>query len=275
MKHTKKSGFTLVELAIVIVIIGLIIGGVLVGQDLIKAATVRSAVSQLEKYDTAANAFRSKYNGLPGDLANPTNFFSAITNSGGNGSGDNDGLVEGISAASTPCTAAVCISGESAIFWYELSQAGLIPEAISTSNATNVTLTVSDLVAPASKIGKGARVSVNSFSGRNFYVLSNFGTAALTAGTKTGAADFSAGLSPMEAYNIDTKMDDAVPSTGKVLSVDPAQPIPNVAANGAVTASVAATTCYETTNNRYVTTTINSQNNTDLIVCSLGIRTSF
>jgi len=56
--HT-AAGFTLVELSIVLVIIGLIAGGILVGQDMIEAATVRAQISQIEKYETAANAFRN------------------------------------------------------------------------------------------------------------------------------------------------------------------------------------------------------------------------
>ena len=68
LKKPSQAGFTLVELAIVLVIIGLIVGGVLVGQDLIKAATVRSTVTDIEKYNGAVTTFRSKYNGLPGDL---------------------------------------------------------------------------------------------------------------------------------------------------------------------------------------------------------------
>src|ERR1700746_416796 len=63
-----SPGFTLIELSIVLVIIGLIVGGVLVGQDLIRAAEVRATISQIEKYNTAVNTFRGKYNALPGDL---------------------------------------------------------------------------------------------------------------------------------------------------------------------------------------------------------------
>jgi prepilin-type N-terminal cleavage/methylation domain-containing protein len=70
------SGFTLIELSIVLVIIGLIVGGVLVGQDLIRAAAVRAQITQIERYNTAANTFRGKYGYLPGDIPNPdaTNF---------------------------------------------------------------------------------------------------------------------------------------------------------------------------------------------------------
>lgn len=65
---TLRSGFTLVELSIVLVIIGLVAGGVLVGRDLIAAATIRSTISQIEKYKTAVNTFRGKYGYLPGDI---------------------------------------------------------------------------------------------------------------------------------------------------------------------------------------------------------------
>ena len=66
--HT-RSGFTLIELSIVLVIIGLIAGGVLVGRDLISAVAVRGEVSQLEGLDTAVNTFKMKYNALPGDIS--------------------------------------------------------------------------------------------------------------------------------------------------------------------------------------------------------------
>jgi prepilin-type N-terminal cleavage/methylation domain-containing protein len=67
--YNTTGGFTLVELSIVLVIIGLIVGGILVGRDLIRASEVRSSVSQLEKLDTAVNAFRLKYEALPGDIS--------------------------------------------------------------------------------------------------------------------------------------------------------------------------------------------------------------
>src|SRR4051812_26321723 len=67
----KKSGFTLIELSIVLVIIGLITGGILVGKDLIQAAQIRATSSQVTKYSAAVNTFRIKYNALTGDIAEP------------------------------------------------------------------------------------------------------------------------------------------------------------------------------------------------------------
>ncbi len=58
--RASQLGFTLIELSIVLVIIGLIVGGVLVGQDLIKAAETRATVGQVEKYNAAVNTFRTK-----------------------------------------------------------------------------------------------------------------------------------------------------------------------------------------------------------------------
>ena len=71
-----KSAFTLVELSIVLVIIGLLAGGVLLGKDLIQAAEVRAQISQLEKLETEINTFKIKYNCLSGDCTNATTFLS-------------------------------------------------------------------------------------------------------------------------------------------------------------------------------------------------------
>ena len=63
-----RVGFTLIEVSIVLVIIGLLAGGVLVGRDLIEAAKIRQQITQIEQFKAAVNTFRAKYNALPGDL---------------------------------------------------------------------------------------------------------------------------------------------------------------------------------------------------------------
>ena len=66
-----EKGFTLVELAVVMIIIGLLIGGVLKGQELIKSAKVTSTISQVKGIDAATSTFQDIYAGLPGDVASP------------------------------------------------------------------------------------------------------------------------------------------------------------------------------------------------------------
>jgi prepilin-type N-terminal cleavage/methylation domain-containing protein len=99
MPKASQQGFTLIELSIVLVIIGLIVGGVLVGQDLIRAAAVRGQISQIEKYQTAVNTFRTKYDGLPGDLSNAANFGFQPRGSCP-GQGDGNGVLMGVYAGS-------------------------------------------------------------------------------------------------------------------------------------------------------------------------------
>ena len=59
-RYRMRSGFTLVELSIVLVIMGLLAAGVLVGRDLIQAAALRSQISEMEYYNVAVQAFRAK-----------------------------------------------------------------------------------------------------------------------------------------------------------------------------------------------------------------------
>jgi prepilin-type N-terminal cleavage/methylation domain-containing protein len=91
-KNKSKSGFTLFELSIVIVIIGLIVAGVVSGGRLVKQAQLRAVLSEYNQYDLAVNAFQMEYNALPGDIRNAYDYWGtncapspAECNGSGNG----------------------------------------------------------------------------------------------------------------------------------------------------------------------------------------------
>jgi len=90
-----RSAFTLVELAIVLVIIGLIVGGVLVGQDLIQAARLRGIITEFEQYKTSVFVFKNKYDGYPGDLIrNKASQYGFLNRISTDARGDGDGMIE-------------------------------------------------------------------------------------------------------------------------------------------------------------------------------------
>lgn len=66
----QQSGFTLVELAIALMVIGLLIGGVLKGQELIQNARITRTIKDLNDYQTAVMLFQMTYKALPGDIKN-------------------------------------------------------------------------------------------------------------------------------------------------------------------------------------------------------------
>jgi len=94
----------------VLVIIGLIIGGVLTGRDLINAALIRQQMTQLEQFAAAVNTYRTKYNNLPGDDPNALTF-------GLGPAGDGNGIIEFFHGI-------VTMEGHNA--WAHLANAGLI-----------------------------------------------------------------------------------------------------------------------------------------------------
>lgn len=96
---TSKShhGFTLVELAVALMVIGLLIGGVLKGLEMISNAKITSAMQQIKSYDTAAITFRDTYGFYPGDIKNPGNVIPKCTTDTCNLGGDGNGYV-GISS---------------------------------------------------------------------------------------------------------------------------------------------------------------------------------
>lgn len=112
-------GFTIFEISIVLVIIGLITGGILLGRDLIVAAQVRAQASQLEKYNAATNTFRNKYGCLPGDCRNIVE--QGVGTAGDLGNGNGNRLFDRSTGPGVPLRGKEVLN-----FWYHLKQAGLI-----------------------------------------------------------------------------------------------------------------------------------------------------
>jgi prepilin-type N-terminal cleavage/methylation domain-containing protein len=125
MSKRKQSGFTLIEIAIVLVIIGLLLGGILQGQSLINSARVRNLISQIDGVKAAFYGFQDRYGALPGDF---TLASTQIPGSTANGNGD--GQIEGAGGA----------VNESILVWDHLSHAGFISGTY-TYNATQSSAT--------------------------------------------------------------------------------------------------------------------------------------
>lgn len=112
-KH--QSGFTLVEIAIVLVIIGLLLGGVLKGQEMIANARYKNLQSDVESYKAAFYAFQDRFGALPGDFAQASTRLNAAAPNGGAPVGNIGG---------NTCGGA---NEESCRVWQHLRYANLIP----------------------------------------------------------------------------------------------------------------------------------------------------
>jgi prepilin-type N-terminal cleavage/methylation domain-containing protein len=247
-------GFTLIEMSIVLVIIGLIVGSVLVGRDLVSAAYVRAQVTQIEKFNTATNTFYGKYGALPGDLNDTTASTFGFTRRGPNapggsgtclpacgGQGDGNGIIEGQwDAALTTGCGTDMIGGETAMFWEDLTTANgmnlnLIEGSFNTATVggggtTTVPYASVGLYMPEAKLGRGNYVYVwsggygtnCSHTGNNYFglsVVTSFNTNYIVPPV---SGNYGApGLTVREAYNIDKKMDDGYPQTGRVIALAP------------------------------------------------------
>lgn len=220
-----QSGFTLVELAIVLVIIGLIIGGVLVGQDMIKSAEIRATISQYEKFNTAVNTFRDKYGGFPGDLQNATNFgFNARASAtSGATTGDGNGLLEDCSNPS-----GVALGCETAAYWEDLSIANMIEDSATMGtdlddvNHANGIAVVGLL--PEAEFGGGTLWQVYNTAGRNWFHLGGVNIAV------AGPAEVDT-VTPIDAFNIDNKIDDGEADSGVVVAAS-ARAVPDTDVTG-------------------------------------------
>lgn len=211
LQHTSaksQSGFTLVELSIVLVIIGLIISSVLVGQDLVRASELRATVTQYEDYNKAVNTFRLRHdNQFPGDIANAVAYgYAAGTDGDGNGV-----LTDTLNPTDLTLPAVRdANAGEYVGFWSHLgttSPAGNEGAGLIAGGYDGNPVAANAAVDNLPEATAGEFWGVFSVSGRNYYILgASDGAGYTTVGT----------LNPIDALDIDTKIDDNNPSRGVV-----------------------------------------------------------
>ncbi len=199
-----QAGFTLVEIAIVLVIIGLILGGVLKGQELVTSARVRNIADQQNAIKAAFFAFQDRYKAVPGDYSDADKNIPGIT--AGQADGNGDGFIA-FTAPTAPATWTAPTGnepGEQVWAFAHLSAAGFISCSPCMSNG------IAALAADTPTLKNSL---VNAFGG----VLSiaydgNFGAAAnanAATNVKTGS-----NIPSNILAEVDGKLDDGNPETG-------------------------------------------------------------
>jgi prepilin-type N-terminal cleavage/methylation domain-containing protein len=190
---TLQKGFTLVEIAIVLVIIGLLLGGILKGQEMITQAKIKNVIADLSGVSAAMYGYQDRYRALPGDDKGANPRWSAAD------AGDGDGLVEGAYLSATA-------TDESVNFWHHLRLSGFVA-------------------------GTGTEQPFNAVSGR-MGVQTGDGTAntpgqVLAVAPAPGFSSLlmcSANLPDKIAVSVDAQMDDGVGTTGNVRGFKQTQP---------------------------------------------------
>ncbi len=209
MNKKDQAGFTLVEIAIVLVIIGLLLGGILKGQEMITQAKIKNVIADFSGISAAYHGYVDRYRKIPGDdpcAGGVVTVGNCGTTTGrwtGATAGNGDGVVAGAYASTTA-------TDESRLWWDHLRRSGFVS-------------------------GVGDQQPFNALTGQiGVQTGDNAGGAALgsdAAGTGgfSGLIICSANLPDKIAIAADTQMDDGVPNSGSVRGQLQAAPNPAVA----------------------------------------------
>ncbi len=84
-KYTYLNGFSLVEMAMVLLVIGIIVGSVFKGKDVIESAQIRSVANDIECIIMSYNNYVGTYGCLPGDDSKASTKFPNVSNGDGDG----------------------------------------------------------------------------------------------------------------------------------------------------------------------------------------------
>ena len=212
-----QQGFTLVEIAIVLVIIGLLLGGILKGQEMITQAKIKNVIADFSGISAAYYGYQDRYRAIPGDdpcAGTPPSGFTCTARWSGATSGNGNGQVAGKYNSQTA-------TDESRLWWDHLRRAGFVS-------------------------GSGTSQPFNAVTGLLGVQTGNAGaTIGPTLGGFSGLIVCSANLPDKIAIAVDTQMDDGNPQTGTVRGLLQTAPNPS-------TADIATATYSETGTNVYM-----------------------
>jgi prepilin-type N-terminal cleavage/methylation domain-containing protein len=182
-----QRGFTLVEIAIVLIIIGLLLGAVLKGQEMIEQSKIKRVINDFNAISAAVMTYKDRYGHLPGDDPNAATRWPAATGRAGTANGNGNGVIDG--------TLGQVLTGgtnESGYAWQHLRLAGLIGGDV--ANAAT------------------ARTPERTPFGSNYGLGSN-GNA---FGLGNTATIFCASLPAKAAEALDKQLDDGNPQSGNI-----------------------------------------------------------
>lgn len=207
-----KNGFTLVEIALVLIVIAFLVAGIFAGSALIKEAQIRAVISEMSDYKRSYQAFKERYKAKPGDFANAYYYWPSVsectsTGTASNCNGDGNGFIS-------------FSNQEQRKAWVHLRLAEMIAFAPTVMAAADGTIIIGRTI-PNAKIDTAGYIIVSS-NGSNFIYTGvstmwpNSNIAALYIGgvnlslgdTRNGLS--TGALSVQMAFDIDKKIDDGL-----------------------------------------------------------------
>jgi prepilin-type N-terminal cleavage/methylation domain-containing protein len=197
MGPMQKNGFTLVEMAIVLMVVGLLLAGILVGQSLLRQAHISRAIKEYNEILAGHNNFIGKYGCMAGDCALASRVFD-------NAECFRLGADEGIGFCNGNGNGQIEQWQESHLYWIHLHLANII----------------------SLRDGDWAAHRVSSFDSKAYYLATsaNFGYGMPTYTfyfifNLGASSNYDAALDPDFAYRMDTKLDDGAPLSGVMVAL--------------------------------------------------------
>lgn len=217
--RSSRAAFSLLEMSIVLAVIGLLMGGVVMGKNLLRNMQVKRVMDDATTYARAIYQFKDKYSQLPGDFDSAINIWgssatlcSGTTNTTtGTCNGDGNGVVSSAGAAS--------VTGEGYQLWRQLMLAGFIKGSFSGaagSGGGNHAVPGTNTPVTALKNTTFWLYSWGDQAGGTTFYTGNYDSTMVFGALQTNAWDYQPALTGKEAGEIDKKMDDGYPAFGTI-----------------------------------------------------------